>query len=559
MPATVAALLINRGITTPEAARAFLHPTLAELPAPDLMQDMKQAVDLLAAALKTGQPILIYGDYDVDGLTGSAVLFLFLRQAGAQVRAFQPDRLTDGYGLHGHLLDQLRPTLAAGQPLLLTVDCGITSHAAVAKAKQLGFAVIITDHHQPEAELPAADAILNPYRPDCPFPCKGLAGVGVAFYLVMGLRSRLTAEGFWQHQHPPNLKEYLDLVALGTVADMVELTEANRILTRAGLEVLCQRKRAGLASLCELAGLTGPVRADDIAYQLAPRLNAASRLGSAATAFRLLTTDDPEEGRELARQLDAVNQQRRELGTAVYEAVRPQAETAVDRGKGVLIFADEGWHPGILGIVAARLSREFHRPALVFAICNGVAKGSGRSVAGIDLLGMLACGATCLKEYGGHPMALGVTLAADDLAEFTATMEGVAAMVRPETLVAPLTVELLPGGHDLEELVAWYPRLEPFGVGNPEPVFAGRGVPEKMRIVGGRHAKFRWPVSDRTFDAIQFNQLARKNQEPPQAKAMDFAFSLRRNTFQGRESWQLHGQAIMFLTSCLFVIILNYT
>lgn len=548
VPEAVAALLLNREIATAEAARAFLSPTLADLPSPGLMRDMEAAVTLLAAAIREGQPMVIYGDYDVDGLTGSALLLLFLRRAGARVQAFQPDRLTDGYGLHRHCLHQLRATLPPEEtPLLITVDCGITSHEAVATAKELGFTVIITDHHQPESELPAADAILNPHRADCSFPFKELAGVGVAFYLVMGLRSRLAAEGFWTTP-PPNLKEYLDLVALGTVADMVALTEVNRVLTKAGLAVLNQRKRVGLACLCDQAGLAGTIHADDIAYQLAPRLNAASRLGSAANAFSLLTTDDPAEGGALAATLEQANQKRRQLGTAVYEAVRPQAEEAVAQGKGVLIFADPDWHPGVLGIVASRLSREYQRPALVFAVRHGVAKGSGRSVGGIDLLGMLACGASYLTEYGGHPMALGLSLAAENLPEFIATMEGVAAMVRPETLAMPLAVELLPDGQELGELITWYPHLEPFGVGNPEPVLGGRGVPQQFRIVGGRHGKFRWPMADRTHEAIVFNLWEKGQSEPPANCPMDFAFSLRRNTFQGRESWQLHGHAVNFIT-----------
>ncbi|HSR36594.1 MAG TPA: DHH family phosphoesterase, partial [Desulfurivibrionaceae bacterium] len=209
VPESVAALLLHRDITTAEAARAFLSPTLADLPSPFLMQDMEQAVALLIEAILDRQPMVIYGDYDVDGLTGSAVLLLFLRQVGATVTALQPDRLSDGYGLHAHLIEELRRRFPCeATPLLITVDCGITGHEAVARAKELGFRVVITDHHQPEAELPAADAVLNPHRPDCPFPFKGMAGAGVAFYLIMGLRSRLKEEGAWQT--PPNLKEYLD-------------------------------------------------------------------------------------------------------------------------------------------------------------------------------------------------------------------------------------------------------------------------------------------------------------------------------------------------------------
>lgn len=543
VPEAVAALLLNRDITSPEAARAFLHPSLSDLPAPSLMQDMTKAVELVAVAVREGRPIVIYGDYDVDGLTGSAVLSLFLRRAGVTVQALQPDRLRDGYGLHAHLLAEVRKAMPPeAMPLLITVDCGITSHEAVAAARELGFTVIVTDHHQPEAELPAADAILNPHRPDCPFPFKDLAGVGVAFYLVMGLRSRLVAEGFWES--PPNLKEYLDLVALGTVADMVELTAVNRVLVKAGLEVLTRRKRVGVASLGAVAGLSGAIRGDDIAYRLAPRLNAASRLGSAAAAFVLLTTEDQEEARLLAQELDHANRRRRELGDTLYDAVQPRAKAAVAAGKGILIFADEGWHPGVLGIVATRLTREFHRPALVFAIRDGVAKGSGRSVEGVDLLGMLACAAGTLQGYGGHPMALGATLAVEDLPEFVATMEGVAAMVRPA--VAPLlTVELLPSGKELNELIAWYPQLEPFGVGNPEPILAGQGVPHNVRVVGGRHARFQWPLSGQHHEAILFNRIV--EQQPGNGQAatpVSFAFSLRRNAFQGRESWQLHGHDI---------------
>lgn len=552
LPLPLAAVLIRRGVRSQEQADLFLSPNLNQLPPPAAMLGMEQAVTLLAAAVREARPILVYGDYDADGLTAAAMLTDFLRRCRhPAVRCFIPHRLDDGYGLHERHLVALGREMQAEwgrPPLLLTVDCGISDLAPVAAAKELGFTVIITDHHRPGPTLPAADAILDPCRPGCPFGEHELAGVGVAFYLITGLRRALAEQGFWAAGQLPNLKEYLDLVAIGTLADMVKLQGVNRILVRAGLEVLgAQARRPGLAALAAVAGITGrPWRAEDIAMLIAPRLNAAGRLASPAIALNLLLAENPTEAAKLAGELESINLQRKELNESIYQSVRQRAlATLADEPRHCLIFADPAWHPGVVGIAATRLLKELRQPVIIMGMDNGIARGSGRSGDGIDLLEAVMECQDLLLEWGGHGAALGLTIRAENLAQFGSRLEmalerqtGKAAGAAKGD-EAPAADWIFADQRIEARLPEFYHRLEPFGAGNPEPLFRVRGRLSRPKVVGNSHLRFAWRQEEVAWDGIAFglgSLSARATLEE-----MEMLFSFRRNFFRGEEKWQLHA------------------
>lgn len=551
LPLPLAAVLIRRGVRSQEQADLFLSPNLNQLPSPAAMLGMEQAVALLAAAVREARPILVYGDYDADGLTAAAMLTDFLRRCRhPAVRCFIPHRLDDGYGLHERHLVALGREMQAEwgrPPLLLTVDCGISDLAQVAVAKELGFTVIITDHHRPGPTLPAADAILDPCRPGCPFGEHELAGVGVAFYLIMGLRRALAEQGFWTAGQLPNLKEYLDLVAIGTLADMVKLQGANRILVRAGLEVLAQPRRPGLTALAAVAGISGrPWRAEDIAMLIAPRLNAAGRLASPTISLDLLLAENPAEAAKLAAELESINLQRKELNELIYQSVRQRAlATLADGPRHCLMFADPAWHPGVVGISATRLLKELGRPVIIMAMNNGIARGSGRSTGNIDLLEAVRECQDLLLEWGGHGAALGLTIRAENLAQFGHRLEmaleqrtGNAAemVVGRETPVADWDFS----DQRIEaRLPEFYHRLEPFGAGNPEPVFRVRGRLSRPKVVGNSHLRFVWRQEEATWDGIAFGLGSLSVRA--EVEEIEMLFSFRRNFFRGEEKWQIQA------------------
>ena len=556
LPAALVAVLWRRGYRDAERIRAFLHPSLADLPDPDLLLGMAPAVELLTAALGSGQPIVIYADYDADGLTAGALLYTFLQAQGhRQLHYLLPHRLEDGYGVHAHLLADLRRQLpAAARPVLLTVDCGISDHQAIAAANDLGFRVIVTDHHRPPPQLPPAAAIINPHQPGCPFPCKNLAGVGVAFYLLMGLRRHLAREGFWATGTQPNLKEYLDLVALGTVADMVPLRDANRILVRAGLKVLQATARPGLAALAEIAGIPagsketkGQGRAlcsEDISFALAPRLNAAGRVAAPETAFRLLITDDEREAAALAAELEKLNRWRRELSESIYQDVRRQAGQPEAQNLNIIIFSDPSWHPGVLGIAASRLVKDFDRPVILLGEEEGIIKGSGRSIEGLDLLAAVGNCEDLLRSYGGHAAALGLSLQKDKLELFRLqldreTGQRLAAMPAREAFSIDWT---FPKERIDSKLTSIYHLLEPFGPGNPEPIFQVQGRLARPGLAGRNHLRFQWQQPDLCLPGIAFDY----GEIDPNLsqRTVELIFSLRRNFFQGQVSWQLQTKSI---------------
>jgi single-stranded-DNA-specific exonuclease len=466
---------------------------------------MREAVARLATALERGESIATYGDYDVDGVTSTVLLSSFLRAAGGQVVTYTPHRLVEGYGLNTAAVEKLA---AGGVTLLISLDCGITSVDEVRAAAALGVDTVVVDHHTVPVELPAAVAILNPHQPGCAYQGKELSAVGVTFMLLMALRKALREAGRFGAGRPePNLREALDLVALGTVADVVPLTGVNRILVRHGLAELATTRRPGLRALKRVAGVAdGPVTAGQVGFRLGPRINAAGRLDDAGRGVRLLSTGDAAEASALAGELDRENQARQEIERRMLAEAIEDAAAAVQRGARGLVLARQGWHAGVVGIVAARLAERFHRPAVLIGLDGAEGKGSGRSIEGFQLHDALAACRAHLVRFGGHRHAAGLTIAAAEVERFRTAFEAHAAgVLQPDDLVPRCRIEgwvvegeLTPAAAESLE------RLGPFGAGHPEPVFALRARATRARTVGAGAAHLKLTFG-RGLDAIGFS------------------------------------------------------
>jgi single-stranded-DNA-specific exonuclease len=499
-----ARVLASRGLADPADAERFLAARLADLPDPFLLRGMEAAVARLLAALAAGERIALYGDYDVDGVTSTALLAGFLRAAGGDVVTYVPHRLVEGYGLNTAAVKRLAE---GGARLLVSLDCGITSVAEVRAAAELGVDTVVVDHHTVPVELPAATAILNPHQPGCAYPYKPLAAVGVTFCLAMALRRRLREAGKFGAARPePNLREALDLVALGTVADVVPLTGVNRVLVRWGLEELARTRRVGLAALKRVAGIApGAVSAGQVGFRLGPRINAAGRLDDAGRGVRLLLEDDPARAAALADELDRENRARQEIEREILEEALAQAAERVRGGARGLVLSSERWHPGVIGIVASRVVERFHRPAVLVGVADGVGKGSGRSIEAFHLYDALDACAGHLTRFGGHKHAAGITIDPARIAAFRDAFEGIAgARLGDDDLVPRCRIEGRVDAGDLSERAALaLEGLAPWGAGHPEPLFALRARPGRARTVGatGAHLKLTLGAG---LDAIGF-------------------------------------------------------
>src|SRR2546427_8648326 len=533
IPLPLATLLVQRGYGAPATAKAFLRPELAGLTDALDWADMRVALDLVVRTVRAGHPILVHGDYDVDGQCAAAMLTRVLRAAGATVQAFVPHRIRDGYdfGPAG-----LAAAQRMGARLIITCDCGITAVEAVRAARAAGIEVIVTDHHLPGDELPPASAVLDPQRADCRSEAKQLCGTGVAFKLAQALVPALGLS--------PHLPlHFLDYVALATVADVVPLTGENRILVRHGLKMLADSRWAGLRAMVEAAGLAGrPLRAGHVGFILAPRLNAAGRIGDANDGLRLLLTDDPDEAARLARQLETLNARRQALDQRVLEDAVQLADRALDAGAEdrALVLAAEGWHPGVIGIVASRRVERYGRPTFLVGWDGDTGRGSGRSIAGFDLHAALQRVGHHLEKYGGHTMAAGLTIRRDRYEAFRIAFLAVAGeLLRPTDLVPAQRVDLeLPlrlVSDDLEKLIRY---LEPCGAGNPAPVFGVRGARAVgARRVGTNHLRFTLDDASGVLPAIAF-QWADAIPDHWLAERLDVAFQLERDEWQGRTTLQ---------------------
>jgi len=540
IPEPLAAILVQRGFTAPERAKAFLRPELERLSDPLAWADMSRAVELIAGAVRTGTPVLVHGDYDVDGQCAAAMLTRILGSVGGNVHAFVPHRIRDGYDFGEAGLREAR-RLGAG--LIITCDCGITAVDAVRAARDAGIEVIVTDHHVPGDALPPASAVLDPLRPDCPSEDKDLCGTGVAFKLAQALVPGLGISA--------NLPfHFLDFVALATVADVVPLTGENRILVRHGLKLLADSHWTGVRALLDAAGLAGKaLKSGHVGFILAPRLNAAGRIGDANDGLRLLLTDDPEEAARIARELETLNARRQALDQRVLEEAVELADRALD-GEGAearaLVLAAEGWHPGVIGIVASRLVERYGRPAFLVGWDGDLGRGSGRSIAGFDLHGALHRVGHHLEKYGGHTMAAGLTIRRDRYEAFRIAFLGVAGeLLDPDDLVPAQRVDLeLPlrlVSDDLEKLIRY---LEPCGPGNPAPVFGVRGARAVgAKRVGSNHLRLLLDDESGVLPAIAF-QWADAIPDHWLAERLDVAFRLERDEWQGRTTLQARVAAI---------------
>ncbi len=478
LPEIVGRLLAARGVGIEDAPH-FLEPTLrALLPDPSCLRDMDQAAARLADAAQSGESVAVFGDYDVDGACSGALMVRLLRELGCTVTHYVPDRLNEGYGPNPAAI---RALCDRGATLIVTVDCGIAAQEALSVAHNRAD-VVILDHHKAEGAVPRVRAAVNPNRLDCESGLRHLCAAGVAFLAAVASLRELRRRGFFANRAEPDLKLYLDLVALATVCDVMPLTGLNRALVAQGLKVMARRERAGIAALLEVAQLKDQPSAHTLGFLLGPRINASGRIAESDLGLRLLVEDDPIAAREMAQRLDEVNKRRQEVEADVLSAAFEAAQRQADNGHPVILVTGEGWHPGVVGIVAGRIKEKFNRPACVAGVADGLAKGSGRSVPGVDLgAAIIAARQTGLLETGGgHPMAAGFSFRADRAGEVQAFLDERLAHAADLPSAADLPVEgtiAVPGATvAMAQSIA---RLAPFGAGNEEPVF----VVNRARIV----------------------------------------------------------------------------
>ncbi|HUK40286.1 MAG TPA: single-stranded-DNA-specific exonuclease RecJ [Candidatus Acidoferrales bacterium] len=500
----LARLLVLRDLTEPVSAKRYLSSSLrSDLPSPFEMTDMEPAVHRIVAAIKKKELIGIWGDYDVDGTTGASVLVSFLREIGAQSIYHVPHRIEEGYGLN---IEGLRKLKERGVSLVVTVDCGISNAQEVEAAVEMGLDVVVVDHHQPPEELPPALAVINPHRRDCAFPDKGLCAAGLAFYLAIGLRAKLREAGWFAKTSDPDLRRYLDIVALGTIADMVPLKGVNRTLIRRGLVELSGSARPGLVALKQVARISeGEVSAGQVGFQLGPRINAAGRVDYGIKIVELLTTDSADTALRIANELDEHNRERRLLEAQVLEQALAQASLNA-RERYSLVLGGEGWHPGVLGIVASRIVERFYRPTVVIGFREGQGKGSARSIRGFHMVeGFRRC-ADHLEKFGGHEYAGGLSIQGTKLELFADAFENVAReCLAPEDLLPVLDIDSPLTFADIGfPLMRELESLKPFGVGNPEPLFVSEGVEVCERKVFSTGARFRFRQSGRVLGGVVF-------------------------------------------------------
>jgi len=548
----VATLLLNRELDSKEKASVFFNPDFEHLWDPFLMEDMEKAVDKVAEIVVSGKPVLVFGDYDVDGTSGTALLTWFFRDNGVPVEYYIPDRETEGYGLSAKGIDYARQI---GAGLIISCDCGINANEEIEYAgSEAGgeIPVIITDHHRPPEVLPDAYAILNPNLPGCAYPFKGLSGCGVAFKFAQAICTAFTEKdptpsdqynyekGRWSMQR---LYTHLDLVALATAADMVPVTGENRVLVSEGIRQLHQSNKPGLRALLSVSGLEQKIRdghdlnVGNIVFQVAPRINAVGRLGSADRAVDLLITENERKAKSLAKILDQENTQRRKIEQETFDESVYQIQSkysGLTNGKHqAIVLWQNGWHQGVIGIVASKLKEKYHLPVVVIAVNDGKGKGSARSITGFDLYDAFTECADYFEGYGGHPMAAGLSIAPDRLEDFEEQFQEIARRdITPD--------------HIGSQLMQTLERLGPFGPGNMRPVFSARNleVAGLPKIVGENHLKFKVKQGRTMLDAIGFRmgeyyELLIKN-EP-----VDLAFVVEKNNWNGRVYTQLNVRDIV--------------
>ncbi len=525
-----ASLLLARGVTTPtEAVTWMAHQVPHD---PFLIPDMEAAVERLHRAVSTREPVCFYGDYDVDGMSATALYMAFFGSLGAHTRAYVPHRKREGYGLNAAAMQRLHDE---GISLLVTSDCGTTSHREIGLAKQLGMDVIVTDHHQTGDAMPPAVAVMNPHRDGAQYPFRGLCSAGLAYKVVQAYQSR-----YGEARVP--LESLLDLVALATIADVVPLQDENRGFVREGLAQISRGARCGIRALKQVAGVMRDCTPETIAFRLAPRLNAAGRLDHAMLGVQLLTTESPAEAQRLADRLEELNRERQKIEADLMS----EAVEAVDEQElpAALVLASRRWHVGVVGIAAARLVERFHRPTIVIAIDErGVGKGSARTVGGFDLYQGLAACQDLLDAFGGHPSAAGVTVQESRLEEFRVRFAAVVAdWTRGDATVPTLHVDAeVQLSEVTAKLIKEIGAFHPFGAGNPEPIFAVKGLQiMESRTVGDKHLKMTVRQGrSMPFDSIGFGMKSLVERGIPARTPVDLAFLPELNRWNGYDRIQL--------------------
>lgn len=528
LPHEIATVLVNRGLKTAPEAAFFLYGGLNELHDPFLMGGMKKAVDRILLAIERKEKIVIFGDYDVDGILSVVMLVKALQSVGGQVKYFIPERMKDGYGLKAHHLENI---LKMKADLVISVDCGIKAVDFVREAGNHGLEVIITDHHHPGDTLPEAVAILNPVLETSGYPDPNLAGVGVAFKLIQALFSRL--------ERAPALAPFLKLVSIGTVADVADLKGENRILVREGLKKLKDVRSPGLKSLLEGAGLTGRnLNEVDLGFRLGPRINAAGRLGMTEVALQLFFSESPEECDSLVKKLNELNSARQRIEEKILkEAVEKIESRQLHQKYRLLVLGSENWHRGVIGVVASRVKEIFYRPVILFAYENGQAYGSGRSVPELSLIDLVSeCRDLC-QNFGGHRQAVGCTLSYDRLPDFRERLNGLArTRITDELLERKLQIDCrLNFSSITPSFMEFYSRLLPFGVGNPRPLFMAEeaDVLSEPVVVSRRHLKFWVRQSGRVFEVMGWEK-AKYWSDISRGSRLDLAYSLQLSDYRGK-------------------------
>jgi len=532
----LAQLLINRGTKEVLNARRFLKAGLKDLRDPYIFQNMEKAVDKILRAVDDNERILIYGDYDVDGITSVALLFSILREFTNNLYYYIPNRFKEGYGLNEEAIDI---AFKNNFKLIITVDCGISSIYEIEKASSYGIDVIVTDHHQPQKDLPSAIAIINP-KCDKNYPFKELAGVGVGFKMAQALYLKLK-------KNQDDLWNLLDYVALGSIADSVPFIDENRILIKYGLRALNQTKKEGLKALIMESGVDyGNLGTKEVNFALAPRINAAGRLDDPKLALELLLTDSEYKAKYLSQKLSEINKHRQEIGDNILREARKFASVqAKEEDNKVLVLESENWNQGVIGIIASRLVDEFNRPAIIISKKDGVAKGSGRSIKGFHLYNVLESCQDILINFGGHELAAGITIESNKIPEFKSRINGISQnFIKEDDLSPELKIDAQISLSDINfGLIKDISVLEPFGIGNPQPVFCSyKNIISDWRLVGGKreHLKIKIKEENRILEGIGFKLSRIGNQIFSENKVVDLAFNIELNKWNGMEKVQLN-------------------
>lgn len=539
LPPVIATVLLNRGITDP---KNFIHPTEDALIDPFLMMGMERATERILKALERQEKIAIYGDYDVDGITSTAIMVRFLRSHNADVTYYIPDRLEEGYGINLAAIDKLAEQ---GITLLITVDCGITAVNEIEYAKQKGIETIITDHHECKDEIPDAYCLLNPKQPDCPYPFKRLAGVGVAFKLLQALTLKM------RFHMRELIESYCDLVAIGTVADVMPLVGENRVLVKKGLELLSYTMNKGVRALADVAEIDlSNVQTGTIGFMIAPRINAAGRMGDPRCAVELLLATDEMSAKRYAEELNRENQERQETEISIMEEAMDLIEnTPSFQDDYVLVLSHNGWHHGIIGIVASKLSERFHKPCILISTDEETGKGSGRSIRSFNLFKALEYSQELLQKFGGHDLAAGLSIRPDKIEEFRKTINAYAKENLTEDDFTPILYidSELPPEYINMNTAERLSVLEPYGMGNACPRFFARNltVVQTRALSDGKHIKITLRSGESYFDAVGFN-MGELNKELRIEDVIDIAFDLDINTYRGSRQLQVLLKDVKF-------------